>query len=221
MKWISYLDLLRTIQRIVRRTDFDIKYSEGFNPHMSISIGQPLSVGVESTGDYMDVELKSEISENEFKSRFNENSQIGIKIVDVLKVKEVKDAKKKSSMAMLDGASYEVSMKISQNEKVIEEIEAMLLKEKWEALKKSKNGDKVVDIKPLVLDLKYEILEEELKLSLLLKAGSRSNLSCDLLTSFIKEQVPSLSADSFPRIKRTEMFLLKGEKLLPMIKAYN
>lgn len=220
MKWISYLDLLRTIQRIIRRADFDIKYSEGFNPHMSISIAQPLSVGVESVGDYMDVELNSEITEQEFKRLFNENSQIGIKVVDVLKVKEIANAKKKSSMAMLDGASYEVAMKICEKQNIIKEIEEMLSMEKWEILKKGKSGDKIVDIKPLIVNFKYEV-KEELILNLQLNAGSRSNLSCDLLVSFIKEKVPSLSKDSFPRIKRTEMYISKGKKLLPMIKAYN
>ena len=34
IKFISHLDLMRTIQRIIRRADLPIEYSKGFNPHM-------------------------------------------------------------------------------------------------------------------------------------------------------------------------------------------
>ncbi|MGL5085822.1 MAG: TIGR03936 family radical SAM-associated protein, partial [Clostridium sp.] len=57
IKFISHLDLMRTIQRIIRRTDIPMKYSKGFNPHMALSIAQPLSVGVYSDGEYMDIVL--------------------------------------------------------------------------------------------------------------------------------------------------------------------
>ena len=41
IKFISHLDLMRTIQRVIRRAALPIEYSKGFNPHMTISIAQP------------------------------------------------------------------------------------------------------------------------------------------------------------------------------------
>ena len=38
IKFISHLDLMRTIQRIVRRAELPVEYSKGFNPHMSLSL---------------------------------------------------------------------------------------------------------------------------------------------------------------------------------------
>ena len=46
--WISHLDLMHTIQRAFSRAGYELKYSEGFNPHPQISIALPLSVGMAS-----------------------------------------------------------------------------------------------------------------------------------------------------------------------------
>ena len=58
IKFISHLDLMRTIRRIIVRSHLPIKFSKGFNPHMALSLAQPLSVGVCSEGEYMDMILE-------------------------------------------------------------------------------------------------------------------------------------------------------------------
>ena len=48
IKFISHLDVLKTIQKNIRRAGLPVEFSQGFNPHMNTSIAQPLSVGVYS-----------------------------------------------------------------------------------------------------------------------------------------------------------------------------
>ena len=69
VKFISHLDLMRTIQRVIRRADLPMEYSKGFNPHMALSIAQPLSVGVYSDAEYMDIVLVEELEEKEIIDR--------------------------------------------------------------------------------------------------------------------------------------------------------
>ena len=69
IKFISHLDLMRTIQRIIRRSGVPIEYSKGFNPHMALSLAQPLSVGVYSDGEYMDIVLTEEMNVAEYFSK--------------------------------------------------------------------------------------------------------------------------------------------------------
>ncbi len=71
LKYISHLDVLRFIQRAVKRAGIDAKYSEGFNPHMKTSFGFPLSLGTESIGEYFELELNEDISPEEFAERMN------------------------------------------------------------------------------------------------------------------------------------------------------
>ncbi len=81
IKFLSHLDLMRTIQRVIRRAKLPIEYSKGFNPHMSISIAQPLSVGVYSTGEYLDAVFIEAIDEKEIIKTLNENTVGGVKFL--------------------------------------------------------------------------------------------------------------------------------------------
>ena len=69
MKFIGHLDLMRFFQKAIRRSKIDIKYSEGLSPHQIMSFAAPLGLGIESFGEYMDIELVSdEISDIELKN---------------------------------------------------------------------------------------------------------------------------------------------------------
>ena len=60
-RWISHLDAMRTLQRVLLRAQVPIKYSEGFNPHALISILMPLSVGTESLCQIADIRLREDV----------------------------------------------------------------------------------------------------------------------------------------------------------------
>ena len=70
IKFIGHLDLMRTIQRIIKRSGLPVEYSKGFNPHMSLSIAQPLSVGVYSDGEYLDLVLTESLGVGEVIEKF-------------------------------------------------------------------------------------------------------------------------------------------------------
>lgn len=53
-KYISHLDLISTMIRVMRRAGIELKYSEGFNPHPYLSVALPLPVGCGSTCELMD-----------------------------------------------------------------------------------------------------------------------------------------------------------------------
>lgn len=61
LKFISHLDILRLMQRAISRAKLPAKYSEGFNPHMRLAFGYPLSLGVESIGEYLELELTEKV----------------------------------------------------------------------------------------------------------------------------------------------------------------
>lgn len=71
LKYISHLDVLRFIQRSVKRANIPAKYSEGFNPHMKTSFGFPLSLGNESVGEYFELELNEKIELEDFVLKMN------------------------------------------------------------------------------------------------------------------------------------------------------
>lgn len=209
---------MRTLQRVVRRAGLPVEYSKGFNPHMNVSIAQPLSVGMYSDGEYMDVMLTEEVDEQLINEKLNENAPTGIKFMGARKVEDTADGKKvPQAMALIDAAKYTVAIKYEDTSSLEEEIQKLLKQDKWETLKKSKSGEKIVDIKELVKDFRYNINENNLEIDCLVACGSRANLSADLLAQFIKANTSNAKVDAFVDIKREELYVKKGRELVPII----
>jgi len=214
IKFLSHLDLMRTIQRVIRRAKLPIEYSKGFNPHMSISIAQPLSVGVYSTGEYLDTVFTQEVEEKEILKALNENTVTGIKFLSVTKVARKEGQKNQQAMATIDAAKYVIKLKLQNVDEV--DMDSVMDLSQWTILKKSKSGEKETDIKPLIKDIKYSVEDDILTIETLLSCGSRENLSPSLLSEFIKTHVKGIKEDAFVNIKRVEMYAFKGKELLSL-----
>ena len=61
IRYIGHLDVMRFFQKCVRRAGIDISYTGGFSPHQIMSFAAPLGVGVESLGEYMDIEVNDSL----------------------------------------------------------------------------------------------------------------------------------------------------------------
>ena len=59
MKFLGHLDIMRYFQKAIRRAGIDIAYTGGFSPHPVMSFASPLGVGLESDGEYMEIEVRS------------------------------------------------------------------------------------------------------------------------------------------------------------------
>jgi radical SAM-linked protein len=67
LRFLSHLDLMTLFQRAAARARVPIVFSQGFNPHPKISFGPALSVGVESTSEYLDMETAGHLEPTEIK----------------------------------------------------------------------------------------------------------------------------------------------------------
>lgn len=218
IKFISHLDMQRTLHKIIRRANLPIKYSKGFNPHMATSIAQPLSVGVYSDGEYMDIILVEEIEEDEVVERLNQYSVPGIKFKDAKKIIQIENEKKvPQGMALIDACRYTVKIKYSDTSNLSNEMDKLIaMNEGWVTIKKSKKGEKEVDIKPMIYEIKYWIKDNILIINMLIQSGSRMHLSADLVCDYIKEKTTNAIEDSFVEIKREEMYFLRDGKYYPL-----
>ncbi len=220
IKFISHLDVLKTIQKNIRRAELPIEYSKGFNPHMSTSIAQPLSVGVYSCGEYMDMVLEREMDENEIIDRLNKTAPSGIKYISALAIPYVEGEKKvPQAMAMIDAARYTIKVKYSNVSNLEKEMNELISKDEWNTIKKSKKGEREVNLKSLIKEFNFWIKDEVLVLNVLISTGSREHLSADLLVKYIQENTSNALVDSFVAIKREEMYFYKGDKLVPLYKC--
>ncbi|MBU3189754.1 TIGR03936 family radical SAM-associated protein [Clostridium bowmanii] len=217
IKFIAHLDLMRTLQKIIKRSELPVEYSKGFNPHMAVSIAQPLSVGAHSSGEYMDVVLNCQLEEKYIMDKMNENSPRGIKILDVVEVVPALGKKKSQAMASIDAAKYTIKLKCTEEEGVNERLQSLVSMSEWNIIKISKkSGEKMVNIKPLVINFEYEVSGSILVIKTLVACGSRDNLSAQLLVKYIKDNVQNISEEAFVDIQREEMYGVKDDKLVTL-----
>lgn len=83
IKFVSHLDMFRTLQRAVRRADIPLWYTEGFNPHPYISFLLALSLTVEGRREPVDIRIVEEIENDEIKRRLNAVFPEGLRVEEV------------------------------------------------------------------------------------------------------------------------------------------
>lgn len=216
IKFVAHLDLLRTIQRMLKRSGLPVEYSRGFNPHINMSMAQPLAVGMYSAGDYFDAIFEEKVDEEKIKTSLNAAAPRGIKILEVVPIKE--DILKKifKSMAVIDGARYIITIKYEDTLSLNEEMKELLEKQEWDTIRKSKSGEKEMDIRKLIFEFNFTLIEGAMQIDTLVACGSRENLSAQLLATYIKENTSKVKIDSFVDIRREEMYAKENNKLIPL-----
>lgn len=72
LKFISHLNTIDLLQRAVFNTDYQVAFSQGFNPHPIMSFGNPLPLGVSSDFEIFDVELdEDQVDLDKLKNQLN------------------------------------------------------------------------------------------------------------------------------------------------------
>jgi radical SAM-linked protein len=82
LKFISHLDIIRLWERAFRRAHIALAYSEGFSPHPRISLAAPLSVGITSDVELMDVVLAGQVSPHWFTASVNRQLPQGMSVLE-------------------------------------------------------------------------------------------------------------------------------------------
>lgn len=194
LQYISHLDLQRTFQRILSRAELPLWYTQGFNPHPKLVFGLPLPIGCESVCEMADIKLVRDIPAEDILARLHKAT------VEDLDFFGCYIAERK--FADIDGALYEYIIDFDGDGEMIEKIERVLSNSPLTVMKHTKSGEKEVDIFPLIKSFKLEMLEGKLKITALLAAGSRENLSPEYLLEALRKRLIFLREGENYSIKR-------------------
>ncbi len=136
-RYISHLDLNRTMTRVLRRAGISLWYTEGFNRHPYITFAAPLSLGSESVCERMDFRLTDDsLTTEEMLDRINASMPEGLRAL--------KAAEAVNKACLLGFAAYRIGLDCTA-----EELSAFLEQDSIAVEKKAKKGGtKTVDIKP-------------------------------------------------------------------------
>lgn len=177
LKYISHLDINRAMSRALKRAQIPLWYTEGFNPHPYMSFSLPLSLGVESLCESVDLKIIGDITNDEIKNRLNNVLPQDIKIVDVYD-----DFRDNSEIVYSD---YVYKFEFKDNEAAFEKIKNVLSSDEIIALKKGKQGRKRImketNIKSFIDKYSISIRNDVIVLNIRLLAGPEKNLNPSLL----------------------------------------
>ncbi|MBQ6117981.1 MAG: DUF2344 domain-containing protein, partial [Clostridia bacterium] len=80
IKFVSHLDMFRTMTRAVRRAGIPLWYTEGFNPHPYLSYLLALPLGVEGVAEPIDIRLVKPMTMEELQNRLNAVMPEGLRV---------------------------------------------------------------------------------------------------------------------------------------------
>ena len=209
MKFIGHLDIMRYFQKVMRRADVDIRYSEGFSPHQIMSFAAPLGVGLESRGEYVDIEVLSTDSSKEMLRRINENMVEGMEALSYRALPD--DAG--NAMSLVAAADYEVRFREGYEPEDLDAffagIPEFLKKEEILFLKKTKKGEKEINIRPQIYQMEAR---PEHKIFLQIATGSAANLKPDAVLRAYAESRGETLGEFALMVTRLEVYADKGNE---------
>lgn len=170
VRFIGHLDVMRYFQKAIRRAEIDVAYSAGFSPHQIMSFASPLSVGLESNGEYMDFEVHSLTSCEDVKERLNAVGAPGIEVTSVIVLPDTAG----NAMASVAAASYTVRFREGREPEldIAAALPDFLAKEQILYTKETKKGTREIDLKAGI----YELSWQDNHFTMLVDASSAGNI---------------------------------------------
>lgn len=202
LRYISHLDLQRFMQRALRRTGLPAAYSQGFNPHALLSFASALGMGVSSEAELMEVRFAEEVPEETVLAAMRAALPPEM---PVCRVRVVED-RFPSLMATVYCADYRICLSGASAQKIAAVVPAYLSMDEVMAVRKTKSGEKTVNIRPSTLELRVEESDgEQATLFARLTLTPEDTLKPDVLLGALARQAGVSLEDCEARIHRTQL----------------
>lgn len=181
IKFISHLDAIRVFTRAIQRADIPVLWSEGFNPHQKLAIAQPLSVGMESEFEVLDLEVEEGCDLKFIKEALNRELPKGLEVLDI-----TKDFDSSSVFERIRKTKYRFFFpddfypNMEELKKIVDDA---MKREKILVKRRKKQGKRRIiveeDIKPGIYTMDWNREENGDVLYAILQAGGYGNLRPD------------------------------------------
>ena len=198
IRYISHLDLMRTMTRAIRRSGIDLWYTEGFNPHPYMTFALPLSLGMQSVCESMDIRIEGDATNEDICCALQSVMPQGI---DVTAVKDpVLDPK------FISFARFSVAFENAADPELLrQKTDALLSGDSLIVQKLGKKGHKKVmkeiDLLASLQSFTPGVEGDTFLLELVLPAGSVSNVNPSLLC----DEILKLDPGAYYVITRQEL----------------
>ena len=215
LRHIGHLDLMRTIQRALRRTVLPIRYSKGFSPHIQLSFAAPLSVGVVGAREVIDVPMEGDVTGEAFAEAMNRVLPQSLRVLDARPVADDFP----TLMALVAGSRIRVDIEGGPAaEQVAAAFPRFMEGGECVTLRKSKAGENRTNIRPFVLEAEMVKTETGYTLRALIENRKEGSLKPAVLMQALCELA---GVDSVPCTATRECILARQDDALIRLEDYN
>ena len=159
VRFLSHLDTMRVFQQSLTRSGLPLRYTEGFNPHIILSIALPLGVGVESLCERLDFGVTENVSFGTLPARLNAVLPDGFHVTGAVVGGR--------AITQISHIKYE----FLADSNIAPERAVSLFTTSAVVQKRTKKKDYIpTDIVPFLRDVSCEQAEEKMRLTALLSA---------------------------------------------------
>ena len=154
-KFISHLDLDRTMKSVLTRSKVKVEHTHGYNPRPYLVFSLPTSIGTESLCEFLDIKVPLEDGITDIPERLNKNLPPDIRITKVYEPN--------TEFRQISYSEYEImiicpDITVDFAKKTEELFKSPVIIEK--RTKKTESGFMDFDISPFVKSIKAEYKEE-------------------------------------------------------------
>lgn len=204
MTYISHLDFARNMMRALVKSHLPVWYTEGYNPIPKLAFASPLSVGCGGEREIADIKVTSDITDKEILERLRESVPDGIGIVEVYtaksKFREIKWAHNR-----IEVVGAELSSDVAEN------IEQLFTKPVV-LTKRSKSGDKEVDITKMIRSVKAKVEGDKLIIDAITGTDSENYLNPEYIMTAVNNAFEIEKGSAYHTIVRKKLLLSDGQK---------
>jgi radical SAM-linked protein len=201
LKFISHLDLNRTVKSAFLRSKLPIWYTKGFNPHPKTVFSVPLSVGTASLCEFMDFKITEDVSGEVICETLNSVFPDGLRAIEAYEPT--------SKFHDIGWADYEIRMEIASAETYVEVVKNTL-SEPIVIEKTTKIGTRTIDIAPLTRILSVSEENGELVLRLRLSATTDNYVNPKYIIDFLTAKLGIPGEKDDYTVCRTAVYLADG-----------
>ena len=190
LQYISHLDLVRTMHKVVTRAKLPLWYTEGFNPKPKLIFAAPLSIGTESVTEYVDIKLVDDIPPEEAVRRLNANMAEDMQAIDAYYTE--------TKPTLLKWLSYSISIFTDgADESLAEKCNELFSRDDVIVEKKTKPNEplKPLNIKPLIrsISASYDSERGCIAIDAILSSDSSSYLNPEYVVKALRKYIGILS----------------------------
>ena len=149
IRLVSHHDLMRCLERMIRRAALSVAHSQGFNPRPKVVFTLALALGIEGRREVVEIDLNEPWEPGEVRRRLADVSPPGL---DWLEAEAVAPGRPAHAQAV----GYHVEVPADRQDAAAAALARFLASETWPFTRHRPDRDVTIDLRPFLLDAEID-----------------------------------------------------------------